>query len=343
MLAPTASWEGRHDRHPHHRRTRAQRHHGPGAASRRRRGARSRERHGARRRRPPSPPRRGWSPRPTPWPPRRARASCAKAAARPTRWSRCRPCWGWSSRNRRVWAAGRSSSGTMPPPATMTTLDGRETAPDGRDARLLFQSDGERFGFFDAVVGGLSVGTPGTPDADGGGASPLGPCTTGATSSPTPSAMPKHGFAVSPRLASVVTGDAERLQTFDAAADYFFPDGIALLEGGTLRNQPYADTLRALAEEAGRRLLRRRDRRGHRGRRARQYRRDGQAGPAVDGRPGRLRGDRASGRLRALSRRRGLRHGAAVLRGADRRPDPRHAGPLRPGRAGPGLARMPGA
>ncbi|MGB2203236.1 MAG: gamma-glutamyltransferase, partial [Pseudooceanicola atlanticus] len=42
------------------------------------------------------------------------------------------------------------------------TLDGRETAP--MDATpTLFQTEGEPMGFFEAVIGGLSVGVPGTP------------------------------------------------------------------------------------------------------------------------------------------------------------------------------------
>ena len=44
----------------------------------------------------------------------------------------------------------------------LTTLDGRETAPMAATP-LYFQQDGEPMGFWDAVIGGRSVGTPGTP------------------------------------------------------------------------------------------------------------------------------------------------------------------------------------
>ena len=45
----------------------------------------------------------------------------------------------------------------------MTTLDGRETAPLAATPTLFQDENGEPLKFFDAVVGGLSVGTPGTP------------------------------------------------------------------------------------------------------------------------------------------------------------------------------------
>ena len=45
----------------------------------------------------------------------------------------------------------------------LTTLDGRETAPQSITPTLFQDENGEPLGFFDAVVGGLSVGTPGTP------------------------------------------------------------------------------------------------------------------------------------------------------------------------------------
>ncbi len=45
----------------------------------------------------------------------------------------------------------------------VTTLDGRETAPLAVTPTLFQTDDGEPMGFWDAVVGGRSVGTPGTP------------------------------------------------------------------------------------------------------------------------------------------------------------------------------------
>ena len=45
----------------------------------------------------------------------------------------------------------------------LTTLDGRETAPLAATPTLFQDENGEPLSFFDAVVGGRSVGVPGTP------------------------------------------------------------------------------------------------------------------------------------------------------------------------------------
>ena len=57
----------------------------------------------------------------------------------------------------------------------LTTLDGRETAPLAATPRLFQDASGAPLGFFDAVVGGRSVGTPGTPGTSPCGAHPVGP------------------------------------------------------------------------------------------------------------------------------------------------------------------------
>jgi gamma-glutamyltranspeptidase / glutathione hydrolase len=131
---------------------------------------------------------------------------------------------------------------------TLTTLDGRETAPLAARPQLFLDAGGQPLQFFDAVVGGLSVGTPGTPrlmeeahrrwgranwshlfgDAIG---------------------LAENGFEVSERLAGVIAADGERLARFPATAAYFLPDGKPLQVGALLRNPAYARTLRALAEQ----------------------------------------------------------------------------------------------
>ena len=45
----------------------------------------------------------------------------------------------------------------------VTTFDGRETAPAAATPELFLGADGKPLGFFDAVVGGRSVGVPGVP------------------------------------------------------------------------------------------------------------------------------------------------------------------------------------
>lgn len=128
----------------------------------------------------------------------------------------------------------------------LTTLDGRETAPLAATPTLFQDENGERLGFFDAVVGGLSVGTPGTPKLMEDAHRRWGRANWGDLLQPAIT-LAEDGFAVSPRMAASVAGDAERLQRFPATAAYFFPDGEPLAEGSILQNPEYADTLRQIA------------------------------------------------------------------------------------------------
>ena len=130
----------------------------------------------------------------------------------------------------------------------MTTLDGRETAPLAATPQLFQDAQGEPLGFFDAVVGGRSVGTPGTPALmqaahDRWGASDWQGLFDDSI------ALAQDGFQVSPRMAGMVAADAERLARHDAAAAYFLPGGTPLTEGQILRNPAYADTLRQMARD----------------------------------------------------------------------------------------------
>ena len=128
----------------------------------------------------------------------------------------------------------------------LTTLDGRETAPLASTPRLFQTDEGGPLGFFDAVVGGRSVGTPGTPALMQAVHEKWGSQDWAALLEPA-IALADGGFAVSPRLASMVARDAERLQSYGPTADYFLPGGVPLQAGDVLTNQQYADTLRAMA------------------------------------------------------------------------------------------------
>ena len=128
----------------------------------------------------------------------------------------------------------------------VTTLDGRETAPLEATPKLFLTPEGETMGFFDAVVGGRSVGTPGTPALMAEahrkwGNQPWAGLFSEAI------ALAEGGFTVSARLAESVAGDEERLTVFPATAAYFFPEGSAISAGDTLVNPEYAATARAIA------------------------------------------------------------------------------------------------
>ena len=128
----------------------------------------------------------------------------------------------------------------------VTTLDGRETAPLEATPTLFQTPDGEPMSFFDAVVGGRSVGTPGTPALmqaahDRWGQSDWAGLFAEAI------ALAEGGFTVSPRLADLVSGDADRLGRFKATQDYFFPGGEPIAAGNMQVNADYANTLRQIA------------------------------------------------------------------------------------------------
>lgn len=131
---------------------------------------------------------------------------------------------------------------------SVASMDGRETAPFATTPTLFQDENGAPLGFFDAVVGGRSVGTPGTPAL-------LGEMHKRWGRAPWPYlledaiALAENGFEVSPRLAGLVERDAERLSRYPVTADYFLPGGTPIAEGATLVNPDYADVLRTLAEE----------------------------------------------------------------------------------------------
>jgi gamma-glutamyltranspeptidase/glutathione hydrolase len=128
-----------------------------------------------------------------------------------------------------------------------TTFDGRETAPADVTPSLFLDAEGKPLPFFDAVVGGRSVGTPGTVrllevvhKKYGSKAwSGLFDRAIG---------LAENGFAVSPRLHNEIAEDMGRLDKQPAARTYFYDsEGKPLAIGATLKNPAYAETLRAIA------------------------------------------------------------------------------------------------
>ena len=130
----------------------------------------------------------------------------------------------------------------------VTTLDGRETAPLAATPQYFQDENGEPLGFWEAVVGGRSVGTPGTPALMEAAHERWG--TQGWPSLfERAITLAEDGFTVSPRLATLVANEPDdRLPRFDATAAYFYPDGAPIQAGDTLTNKDYADVLRAIAQ-----------------------------------------------------------------------------------------------
>ena len=130
----------------------------------------------------------------------------------------------------------------------ITTLDGRETAPLAATPRLFQNENGERLKFWDAVVGGRSVGVPGTPALMEAAHKKWGQNSWNSLFSEAID-LADNGFAVSPRLAALVARDAERLDRFSDTAEYFFPNEQPLVEGHLLTNPAYADLMRRMAKD----------------------------------------------------------------------------------------------
>ncbi|MFN6954686.1 MAG: gamma-glutamyltransferase [Acetobacteraceae bacterium] len=127
--------------------------------------------------------------------------------------------------------------------------DGRETAPAAATPGL-FLRDGRPMPFFDAVVGGRSVGVPGAVRMLEAAHRAHGRLPWAALFEPA-IRLAEQGFAVSPRLAQSIAADAERLSRDPGARALFFaPDGAPLPAGHLLRNPDLAETLRAAARDS---------------------------------------------------------------------------------------------
>lgn len=130
----------------------------------------------------------------------------------------------------------------------LTSYDGRETAPLAAGPDYWLDDDGEALGFWEAVVGGRSVGVPGTPLLmetvhQRHGRLPWADLLAPAID------RAEAGFPVSPRLAQSIAG-ARELDRFEPTRSYFFDgDGAPLAEGTLLKNPELAETLRRLAAE----------------------------------------------------------------------------------------------
>lgn len=130
----------------------------------------------------------------------------------------------------------------------VTTLDGRETAPLAASPKLFLDDGGTPLGFFEAVVGGRSVGVPGTPKLMEVAHQKWGRATW-STLFDEAISHAEAGFQVSPRMAASVAYDASRLASHPVTAAYFLPDGTPLEAGSQLTNPAYANSLRLMATE----------------------------------------------------------------------------------------------
>lgn len=129
----------------------------------------------------------------------------------------------------------------------LTTFDGRETAPMAATPELFQDDKGEPLSFYTAVVGGRSVGTPGTVKLMGELHDRYGTLPWEDLLEPA-AQLAQEGFIVSPRLAESIKGSAERLSRYPKTKAYFFnSDGMPRKAGSRLTNTTYYETLNLLA------------------------------------------------------------------------------------------------
>ena len=129
----------------------------------------------------------------------------------------------------------------------VTTLDGRETAPAAaRPDR--FMKDGKPMPFREAVVGGRSVGVPGTLKLLEEAHRRWGKLPWADVVAPALK-LAEEGFAISPRLNGLLAGEKDLPKNALAAAYFYEPDGKPKAVGTILKNPAFAATLRAVASQ----------------------------------------------------------------------------------------------
>ncbi|WP_188516027.1 gamma-glutamyltransferase [Alsobacter metallidurans] len=128
------------------------------------------------------------------------------------------------------------------------TLDGREIAPAAATPDRFMGPDGKPMKFYDAVVGGRSVGVPGTPRLLAEAHKRWGKLPWPKLFEPA-IRLAEGGFAVSPRLNGLL-GQEKFLAANPAARALFYDqDGKPLAVGTTLKNPAFAQTLHTLADK----------------------------------------------------------------------------------------------
>ncbi len=134
----------------------------------------------------------------------------------------------------------------------LITYDGREKAPSSATEAYWLGEDGNPKGWRDAVVGGRSVGVPGTLKLLETLHTKHGNMEWEDLFTPTIK-LAESGFDISPRLASSIAKTKEsnsQLDLFEPTRRYFFTaDGKPKSAGQQLINTAFADTLRLIAKE----------------------------------------------------------------------------------------------
>ncbi|SDS29658.1 gamma-glutamyltranspeptidase / glutathione hydrolase [Pseudomonas sp. Z003-0.4C(8344-21)] len=128
------------------------------------------------------------------------------------------------------------------------TYDGRETAPAGATEKLFLQADGKPMAFPQAQIGGRSVGTPGVLRALEMAHKQHGRLPWARLFEPAIQ-LAEQGFAISPRLYSLLAADSALRQSPDMAAYFLNSDGSVKAVGTRLQNPALAAVFKRIASE----------------------------------------------------------------------------------------------
>ena len=129
----------------------------------------------------------------------------------------------------------------------VTAWDGRETAPAAADEKLFLDADGKPMAFHDGVVGGRSVGVPGTVRMLEAAHKAHGRLPWAQLIQPAIQ-LAEQGFAVSPRLNTLLLHEPH-LKKDPVAAHYFYDaGGNPWPVGHVLKNPELAEVLRGIAQ-----------------------------------------------------------------------------------------------
>lgn len=126
--------------------------------------------------------------------------------------------------------------------------DGRETAPAGATERLFLRADGTPMAFTDAQIGGRSVGTPGVLRALEMAHKKSGHLPWAKLFEPA-IRLSEQGFAISPRLHSLIAADRFIAQSPEMAAYFLNADGSPKATGTLLKNPALAAVFKRIAKE----------------------------------------------------------------------------------------------
>lgn len=130
----------------------------------------------------------------------------------------------------------------------VVAFDGREVAPRGATPELFLDEAGQPLPFFKAQKSGRSTGVPGAVAMLEMAHRELGKLPWAAAWQPAIH-LARDGFAVPPRLATLLRMAQGMDPLGEDAQRYLLPQGEPLAEGQLLRNAAYADTLHRIARD----------------------------------------------------------------------------------------------